>query len=65
MSIHTTLQNLTIDEECLGLIYVLDTLLDFAHDAEEQNISISTVDAVKIIKKLKQVPAQGKTYANF
>ena len=42
-------------EESFGIIYVLETLLDFAGEAKEDTISISTTDAVKIIKLLKQI----------
>lgn len=41
--------------EAFGLIYVLETLLDFAGEAKKDSISISTTDAVKIIKLLKQI----------
>ena len=40
--------------EKLGIIYVLDTLLDFAGEAKKDSINISTSDALKIIKILKQ-----------
>jgi hypothetical protein len=43
------------EEEAFGLIYVLETLLDFAGEAKKDSISISTTDAVKIIKLLKQI----------
>jgi cobyrinic acid a,c-diamide synthase len=52
---NTTSQVVTINKECLGVIYLLDTLLDFAGEAKESSISITTIDAVKIIKLLKQV----------
>jgi hypothetical protein len=42
-------------EESFGIIYVLETLLDFAGEDNATNISISTTDAVKIIKLLKQI----------
>jgi hypothetical protein len=42
-------------DEAFGIIYVLETLLDFAGEAKEDTISISTTDAVKIIKLLKQI----------
>ena len=43
------------DDEAFGLIYILETLLDFAGEDKEDSISISTTDAKKIIKLLKQV----------
>ena len=43
------------EEEAFGIIYVLETLLDFAGEAKEDSISISTTDAEKIIKLLKQI----------
>jgi hypothetical protein len=42
-------------DEAFGIVYVLETLLDFAGEAKEDTISISTIDAVKIIKLLKQI----------
>lgn len=42
-------------QETFGIIYVLETLLDFAGEDNATSISISTIDAVKIIKVLKQV----------
>jgi hypothetical protein len=39
--------------EAFGIIYVLETLLDFAGEDNATSISISTTDAVKIIKLLK------------
>jgi hypothetical protein len=42
-------------DEAFGLIYVLETLLDFAGEAKKDSIIISTTDAVKIIKLLKQI----------
>lgn len=42
-------------QEAFGLIYVLETLLDFAGEDKATNISFSTTDAVKIIKLLKQI----------
>jgi hypothetical protein len=42
-------------EEAFGIIYVLGTLLDFAGEDNATNISISTTDAVKIIKLLKEI----------
>ena len=42
-------------DEAFGLIYVLETLLDFAGEDNATSINISTTDAVKIIKLLKQV----------
>ena len=44
-----------MEDEVFGLIYVLETLLDFAGEAKKDSISISTTDAEKIIKLLKQV----------
>ena len=44
-----------MDEEAFGIIYVLETLLDFAGEDNATSISISTTDAVKIIKLLKQI----------
>ena len=41
--------------EAFGIIYVLETLLDFAGEDNATSISISTTDAVKIIKLLKQI----------
>ena len=43
------------EEEAFGIIYVLETLLDFAGEAKEDSINISTTDAEKIIKLLKQI----------
>ena len=40
--------------EAFGIIYVLETLLDFAGEDNATSISISTTDAEKIIKLLKQ-----------
>ena len=42
-------------DEAFGIIYVLETLLDFAGEDKATNISINTTDAVKIIKLLKQI----------
>ena len=42
-------------DEAFGVIYVLETLLDFAGEDKEDSISISTTDAEKIIKLLKQI----------
>ncbi len=53
--LNTTVQNLTINKEAFGIIYVLETLLDFAGEAKKDSISISTTDAIKIIKLLKQI----------
>jgi hypothetical protein len=44
-----------MEDEAFGLIYVLETLLDFAGEDNATIISISTTDAVKIIKLLKQI----------
>ena len=44
-----------MEDEAFGLIYVLETLLDFAGEDKATNISISTTDAEKIIKLLKQI----------
>ena len=44
-----------MEDEAFGLIYVLETLLDFAGEDNATSISISTTDAVKIIKLLKQI----------
>jgi hypothetical protein len=42
-------------DEAFGIIYVLETLLDFAGEDNATSISINTTDAVKIIKLLKQI----------
>jgi len=44
-----------METEAFGIIYVLETLLDFAGEAKEDSINISTTDAEKIIKLLKQI----------
>ena len=44
-----------MEYEAFGIIYVLETLLDFAGEDNANNISISTTDAEKIIKLLKQI----------
>ena len=44
-----------MEAEAFGLIYVLETLLDFAGEDNATSISISTTDAEKIIKLLKQI----------
>ena len=41
-------------DEAFGIIYVLETLLDFAGEDNATSISISTTDTEKIIKLLKQ-----------
>jgi hypothetical protein len=41
--------------ETFGIVYVLETLLDFAGEDNATSISISTTDAEKIIKLLKQL----------
>ena len=43
-----------MEAEAFGIIYTLETLLDFAGEDNATSISISTTDAVKIIKLLKQ-----------
>ena len=52
---HTSYCDCSPLDEALGIIYVLETLLDFAGEAIEDTISISTIDAIKIIKLLKQI----------
>jgi hypothetical protein len=42
-------------DEAFGIVYVLETLLDFAGEDNATSISINTTDAVKIIKLLKQI----------
>jgi hypothetical protein len=52
---HTSYCDCSPLDEAFGIIYVLETLLDFAGKDNETSISISTTDAVKIIKLLKQI----------
>ena len=52
---HTTMCDCSPIEEAFGIIYVLETLLDFAGEDNATSISISTTDAEKIIKLLKQI----------
>ena len=52
---HTTMCDCSPKDEAFGIIYVLETLLDFAGEGNATSISISTTDAVKIIKLLKQI----------
>jgi hypothetical protein len=52
---HTIMCDCSPIDEAFGIIYVLETLLDFAGEAKEDSINISTTDAVKIIKLLKQI----------
>ena len=52
---HTTMCDCSPLDEAFGLIYILETLLDFAGEDNTNNISISTTDAEKIIKLLKQI----------
>jgi hypothetical protein len=52
---HTSYCDCSPLDESFGLIYVLETLLDFAGEDNATSISISTIDAVKIIKLLKQI----------
>lgn len=47
--------------EKLGIIYVLETLLDFAGEAKKHSINISSSDALKIIKLLKQSQNEQET----
>ena len=44
-----------MEDEAFGIIYVLETLLDFAGEDNATSINISTTDAEKIIKLLKQI----------
>ena len=52
---HTIMCDCSPIDEAFGIIYVLETLLDFAGEDNATSISISTTDAVKIIKLLKQI----------
>ena len=52
---HTTTCDCSPIDEAFGIIYILETLLDFAGEDNATSISISTTDAVKIIKLLKQI----------
>ena len=52
---HTTMCDCSPIDEAFGIIYVLETLLDFAGEDNATSISISTTDAEKIIKLLKQI----------
>ena len=52
---HTTMCDCSPLDEAFGIVYVLETLLDFAGEDNATSISISTIDAVKIIKLLKQI----------
>jgi len=42
----------TMSTEILGLVYLLSTLLDFAHEAKEDNITLSTFNAETILNHL-------------
>ena len=48
------MQALPDKEQKLGIIYILNTMLDFAGEAKENRISISTKTDENIIKLLKE-----------